>query len=44
MRALSQPGHPKLVDNRRSLRVFALFGGGKKDGDDGKVNFLHFSA
>ncbi|KAI7730380.1 hypothetical protein M8C21_027402 [Ambrosia artemisiifolia] len=41
MRVLSQPGHLKAVDNSRrgSLRVFALFGGGKKDNDkdDGKA-------
>ncbi|KAK1429731.1 hypothetical protein QVD17_11949 [Tagetes erecta] len=39
MRVLSQPCHLKFVDNRRSLRVFALFGGGKKDNDkdDGKA-------
>ncbi|MFS7917704.1 putative nucleoid-associated protein YbaB/EbfC family [Helianthus anomalus] len=39
MRVVSKPGHLKGVDNRRSLRVFALFGGGKKDNDkdDGKA-------
>ncbi|XP_071729627.1 nucleoid-associated protein At4g30620, chloroplastic-like [Rutidosis leptorrhynchoides] len=39
MRTLSQSGHRKLVNNRRSLHVVALFGGGKKDGDkdDGKA-------
>ncbi|MTV29152.1 hypothetical protein FTX61_27860, partial [Nitriliruptoraceae bacterium ZYF776] len=38
-RSLSQSGHLKPVDNHRSLRVFAIFGGGKKDGDkdDGKA-------
>ncbi|XP_071737152.1 nucleoid-associated protein At4g30620, chloroplastic-like [Rutidosis leptorrhynchoides] len=35
MRTLFQHGHRKLVDNRRSLHVVALFGGGKKD--DGKA-------
>lgn len=44
MRTLSHSHHQKLVDNPRSLRVFALFGG-KKDGDkdDGKVKYCHFS-
>ncbi|GKE29477.1 nucleoid-associated protein, chloroplastic-like protein [Tanacetum coccineum] len=38
LRGLSQPGNRKLVDNRQSLRVNALFGGGKKDDkDDGKA-------
>ncbi|KAK9047950.1 hypothetical protein SSX86_033088 [Deinandra increscens subsp. villosa] len=39
MRALSQPGRLKLVDNRRCVCVLALFGGGKKDNDkdDGKA-------
>ncbi|KAJ0752206.1 putative nucleoid-associated protein YbaB/EbfC family [Helianthus annuus] len=39
MRTASQHGHLRLVDNRRSVRVFALFGGGKKDNDkdDGKA-------
>ncbi|KVH88864.1 nucleoid-associated protein At4g30620, chloroplastic-like [Cynara cardunculus var. scolymus] len=38
MKTLSQSGHRKLVDNRRSLRVFALFGGKKdNDKDDGKA-------
>ncbi|KAD0319318.1 hypothetical protein R6Q59_023521 [Mikania micrantha] len=39
MKVPSQLGHLKLVDNCRSLRVFALFGGGKKDSDkdDGKA-------
>ncbi|XP_076933058.1 nucleoid-associated protein At4g30620, chloroplastic-like isoform X1 [Bidens hawaiensis] len=35
----SQPGHLKVAAKRRSLRVSALFGGGKKDNekDDGKA-------
>ncbi|KAI3725075.1 hypothetical protein L1987_64850 [Smallanthus sonchifolius] len=39
MRTPSHPGYLKLVDNRRSIRVFALFGGGKNDNDkdDGKA-------
>ncbi|GJT63196.1 nucleoid-associated protein, chloroplastic-like protein [Tanacetum coccineum] len=38
LRGLSQPGNRKLVDNHRSLRVNALFRGGKKDDkDDGKA-------
>ncbi|KAI3754507.1 hypothetical protein L1987_54291 [Smallanthus sonchifolius] len=39
MRVPSKPGYLKVVDNRRSIRVFALFGGGKKDNekDDGKA-------
>ncbi|KAL4564177.1 hypothetical protein LXL04_028230 [Taraxacum kok-saghyz] len=36
MRTLSRSSHQKLVDNRPSFGVFALFGG-KKDGDDGKA-------
>ncbi|PWA32784.1 nucleoid-associated protein YbaB/EbfC family [Artemisia annua] len=38
LRGLSQPGNRKLVVNHRSLRVNALFGGGKKDDkDEGKA-------
>ncbi|KAI3827553.1 hypothetical protein L1987_01630 [Smallanthus sonchifolius] len=39
MRTPSHPGYLKLVDNHRSIRVFALFGGGKNDNDkdDGKA-------